>query len=237
MKHILTLLVSSLSVLAFTACQNPACKKYITYEQFGAKGDGVTDDMPAIAAAHQAANEKGLPVKAKSGKTYYIGKTPVYAEIRTDTDFGKASIIIDDVDFEQNAFVVTRKGGKDVILYFSDEVARAMRDYLDERVKVEALPGHEEAFFLSLQRRRITQRAVENMVKKYAAVAAPLKHITPHKLRSTFGTNLYRQTGDIYMVADVLGHSDVNTTRRHYAAIAEDNRRLAAMKTVLRDDG
>ena len=144
---------------------------------------------------------------------------------------------IDDVDFEQNAFVVTRKGGKDVILYFSDEVARAMRDYLDERVKVEALPGHEEAFFLSLQRRRITQRAVENMVKKYAAVAAPLKHITPHKLRSTFGTNLYRQTGDIYMVADVLGHSDVNTTRRHYAAIAEDNRRLAAMKTVLRDDG
>ncbi|MBR6932395.1 MAG: hypothetical protein IKH49_03735 [Bacteroidales bacterium] len=101
MKHILTLLlVSSLSVLAFTACQNPACKKYITYEQFGAKGDGVTDDMPAIVAAHQAANEKGLPVKAKSGKTYYIGKTPVYAEIRTDTDFGKASFIIDDVDFD-----------------------------------------------------------------------------------------------------------------------------------------
>ena len=144
---------------------------------------------------------------------------------------------IDDFDFEQNAFVVTRKGGKEVILYLSDEVAQALTDYLDERLKIQALPGHEDAFFLSIQRRRITQRAVENMVKKYAMIAAPLKKkISPHKLRSTFGTNLYRETGDIYLVADVLGHSDVNTTRKHYAAIAEDHRRIAAQKTVLRYD-
>ena len=145
---------------------------------------------------------------------------------------------IEDFDFEQNAFVVTRKGGKEVILYLSDEVAETLRDYLAERSEIEALPGHENAFFLSIQRRRITQRAVENMVKKYASIAAPLKKkISPHKLRSTFGTNLYRETGDIYLVADVLGHSDVNTTRKHYAAIAEDHRRIAAQKTVLRDDG
>ena len=144
---------------------------------------------------------------------------------------------IDDFDFEQNAFVVTRKGGKEVILYLSDEVSQALQIYLAERLKIEALPGHEYAFFLSIQRRRITQRAVENMVKKYAMIAAPLKKkISPHKLRSTFGTNLYRETGDIYLVADVLGHSDVNTTRKHYAAIAEDHRRIAAQKTVLRDD-
>ena len=144
---------------------------------------------------------------------------------------------IDDFDFEQNAFVVTRKGGKEVILYLSDEVADALKDYLAERKQIEALPGHENAFFLSIQRRRITQRAVENMVKKYAAIAAPLKKkISPHKLRSTFGTNLYRETGDIYLVADVLGHSDVNTTRKHYAAISEDHRRLAAQKTVLREE-
>lgn len=144
---------------------------------------------------------------------------------------------IDDVDFEQNAFVVTRKGGKEVILYFSDEVADALKAYLEERVKIDAIEGHENAFFLSIQRRRITQRAVENMVKKYSMIAAPLKKkISPHKLRSTYGTNLYRETGDIYLVADVLGHSDVNTTRKHYAAIAEDHRRIAAQKTVLRDD-
>lgn len=144
---------------------------------------------------------------------------------------------IDDLDFEQNAFVVTRKGGKEVILYLSDEVANALKDYVAERTEIEALPGHENALFLSIQRRRITQRAVENMVKKYASIAAPLKKkISPHKLRSTFGTNLYRETGDIYLVADVLGHSDVNTTRKHYAAIAEDHRRIAAQRTVLRDD-
>ena len=78
---------------------------------------------------------------------------------------------------------------------------------------------------------------MQQLVKKYAAIAAPLKKkISPHKLRSTFGTNLYRETGDIYLVADVLGHSDVNTTRKHYAAMAEDRRRIAAQKTVLRDD-
>lgn len=144
---------------------------------------------------------------------------------------------IDDFDFEQNAFMVTRKGGKEVILYLSDEVASALKEYLDERRHIEALPGHENAFFLSIQRRRISQRAVENMVKKYAKIAAPLKKkISPHKLRSTFGTNLYRETGDIYLVADVLGHSDVNTTRKHYAAMAEDHRRIAAQKTVLRED-
>lgn len=143
---------------------------------------------------------------------------------------------IDDFDFEQNAFVITRKGGKEVILYLSDEVAAALIDYLEERNKIETLPGHEDAFFLSIQKRRITQRAVENMVKKYATIAAPLKKkISPHKLRSTFGTNLYRETGDIYLVADVLGHSDVNTTRKHYAAISEDHRRIAAQKTILRD--
>jgi len=77
---------------------------------------------------------------------------------------------------------------------------------------------------------------VQNMVKKYASLAAPLKKkLSPHKLRSTFGTNLYHETGDIYLVADVLGHSDVNTTRRHYAAMTDDRRRLAAQMVHLRD--
>ena len=81
-------------------------------------------------------------------------------------------------------------------------------------------------------------RAVENLVKKYAKIVSPLKKITPHKLRSTYGTELYRETGDIYIVADVLGHRDVNTTRKHYAAITEDHRRAVADKVKLhRDDG
>ena len=138
-------------------------------------------------------------------------------------------IQIDDIDFSQNAFLVTRKGGNQVMLYFPQEVANALHAYLEERKNVIPLAGHEDALFLSLQRRRITQRAVQNLVKKYALIAAPLKkRISPHKLRSTFGTNLYHETGDIYLVADVLGHADVNTTRKHYAAMTDARRKEAA---------
>ncbi len=138
------------------------------------------------------------------------------------------SLNIADVNLEDNAFLVTRKGGNQVMLYFPAEVAEALFAYLEERNKIAALPGHEDALFLSLQRRRITQRAVQQLVKKYAAVAAPLKpKISPHKLRSTFATNLYSATGDIYLVADVLGHSSVETTRKHYADMREEHRRNA----------
>ena len=146
-------------------------------------------------------------------------------------------ININDIDFEMNSFLVTRKGGAQVILYFPDEVADVLKEYLTVRKGIQALPGHEQALFLSMQRRRITVRATENMVKKYALLVAPLKkRLSPHKLRSTFGTNLYHETGDIYLVADVLGHSDVNTTRKHYAAMSDDRRRMAAQHVKLRDD-
>ena len=141
---------------------------------------------------------------------------------------------IEDLDFESNAFLVTRKGGDQSILYFPQQVADALQDYLAVREKIEAQPGHEDALFLSLQKRRITQRAVQNLVKKYAMVAAPLKkRISPHKLRSTFGTNLYLETGDIYLVADVLGHSSVDVTKKHYAAMTDAHKREAARRVVL----
>lgn len=64
----------------------------------------------------------------------------------------------------------------------------------------------------------------------------PLKKITPHKLRSTYGTRLYNETGDIYIVADVLGHKDVNTTKKHYAAITQENRKKVAAAVKLHTD-
>ena len=78
--------------------------------------------------------------------------------------------------------------------------------------------------------------APENLVKKYAKTVTPLKKITPHKLRSTYGTNLYHETNDIYLVADVLGHSDVNTTKKHYAAQADERRRSARNAVKLRNE-
>ena len=135
---------------------------------------------------------------------------------------------IEDVDLKNNGIKIHRKGGAEVIVYFGDEVAEAICNYLVERNAITAAAGHENALFLSMQNRRITVRAVENLVKKYSKLVTNLKNITPHKLRSTYGTSLYRETGDIYLVADVLGHKDVNTTKRHYAAISEDMRKNVA---------
>ena len=141
---------------------------------------------------------------------------------------------IKDIDLSQNAFTVTRKGGNRVILYFGDEVRKALCDYMEERDKNEFVSKDEKALFLSMRNSRINVRTVEMLVKKYSKIVTPLKHITPHKLRSTFGTNLYKETGDIYVVADVLGHKDVNTTKKYYAAITDDIRKNAANKVKLR---
>ena len=139
---------------------------------------------------------------------------------------------LSDLDFNNNGIRIHRKGGKNVTIYFSDEVENGLRAYLEERKLKIPASGHEEALFLSMQNKRISVRSVEKMVKKYASRVTPLKHITPHKLRSSYGTNLYQETGDIYLVADVLGHSDVNTTKKHYAALEEERRR--SVRNVVR---
>lgn len=144
-------------------------------------------------------------------------------------------IDLSDIDFETNGIRIVRKGGKEAIIYFGDEVAKALSQYLKERLDILTVEGHENALFLSMQRKRITVRSVEKLVKKYSQLVVSMKKITPHKLRSTYGTNLYRETGDIYLVADVLGHSDVNTTKRHYAAIDEERRRSAKNAVKLRE--
>ncbi len=144
---------------------------------------------------------------------------------------------INDVDFKNNSIKVTRKGGNQMYVYFGEEVENAIKNYISEsRDLVTPVSGHENALFLSSQKKRISVRTVEEMVKKYTETVTPNKHITPHKLRSTYGTTLYRETGDIYLVAEVLGHKDVNTTRKHYAALGDERRKMAAQAVTLRKE-
>ena len=143
---------------------------------------------------------------------------------------------MDDVDFKNNRIRIIRKGNKEDFVYFGDEVAESLYDYYAERKTVQAKPGHENALFLSIQKRRMCVQSIENLVSDCAKHVTTIKHITPHKLRSTYGTSLYRETGDIYLVAEVLGHNDVNTTRKHYAALDEDRKRMAATAVSLRKE-
>ena len=144
-------------------------------------------------------------------------------------------IDLQDLDFKNNGIKIRRKGGYEAVIYFGEEVEIALLDYLEKRNHIIPVDGHENALFLSMQNKRISVRAVEKLVKKYSSLVTNLKKITPHKLRSTYGTSLYRETGDIYLVADVLGHKDVNTTRKHYAAIEDERRRKAANAVKLRE--
>lgn len=136
---------------------------------------------------------------------------------------------LNDVDLRANSLTIVRKGGGQDVLYFGDAVHDALEDYIKfERALITPIEGHEQALFYSRQGKRISIDAIENLVKKYAKMAVPTKKITPHKLRSTYGTALYRETGDIRLVADVLGHENINTTIDYYAAIEDEHKRTAA---------
>ena len=178
------------------------------------------------------------------------GQKKVYYEKTKDRDLALVTLLlgtgvrvsecvgldIEDVDFKNNGIKVTRKGGNEMVVYFGPVVEKALKNYLEVRKNIVPVEGHEHALFYSTQRKRIGVQAVENLVKKYARQVTTTKKITPHKLRSTYGTALYQETGDIYLVADVLGHKDVNTTKKHYAALDDSRRRQAATAVKLRED-
>ncbi len=139
-----------------------------------------------------------------------------------------AGIDINDVNFEDNTIRIVRKGGKEAILYFNETIRNTLRDYIkNERPKL--LPDtNEEALFISLKKKRLSVRSIQEMLEKYGKGANMTEPVHPHTLRRTFGHTLYNETGDIYLVADVLGHKDVNTTVKHYAAVDEEHRRTIA---------
>lgn len=147
-----------------------------------------------------------------------------------------AGLDLSDVDLRANTITIVRKGGGQDVLYFGEEIHDALQTYIEgERNHTLPESGEETALFLSLHKRRISVDAIELLVKKYAKMAVPNKKITPHKLRSTYGTALYRETGDIRLVADVLGHENVNTTIDYYAAIEDEHKRQAANAVSLRN--
>ena len=135
-----------------------------------------------------------------------------------------------DIDWYECSIEIQRKGQWKDLVYFGPEVEAALEDYLQQRNLIIPREGSEDALFLSTQKRRISARSVEILVKKYKNMAGIDKKITPHKLRSTYGTELYEQTSDIMLVRDSLGHSNVQTTMRYVSRSAKLKRQNAANK-------
>lgn len=130
---------------------------------------------------------------------------------------------VSDVDIDKCRAKIVRKGGNEAIVYFSDAAAEKLTAWLEKRKTIRCADT-ETALFLSSRNSRMSVRAIEYLVKKYAVRSVPMKKITPHKLRATYATELYNQTGDIYLVAETLGHNDVNTTKAHYANLSDDRK-------------
>lgn len=142
-----------------------------------------------------------------------------------------------DIDFDDGAIHITRKGHKRDTVYMGDEITTTLSDYIENARSYYRPDDDDEALFLSLRHKRITVRSVEILLKKYVAAALPYRSgekITPHKMRSTFGTTLYKDTGDIKLVADALGHKNIATTQKHYAASDTAIKRSAFRNVRLR---
>ena len=135
---------------------------------------------------------------------------------------------IDDLDLKRFSVRVIRKGHSNYsTLYYNNDLRDLLMHYMDYRNSIKDVKeGSEKALFLSNRKSRINVRSVEHLVKKYTERAEIRKHISPHKLRSTFGTKLYLESGgDIKAVADTLGHKSITTTSRRYVEAAKEVRK------------
>lgn len=136
-------------------------------------------------------------------------------------------IDMSDINFYDAWIIVTRKGGDQDKVYFSQEIQDALSEYIDTDRKKLLGEKEEEALFISSKRKRMSVRMVQEMVSKYARLAELTSlNVTPHTARRSFGTYLYEQTNDIYLVAETLHHQSIQTTRR-YAKMSEERKREA----------
>lgn len=134
-------------------------------------------------------------------------------------------INMEDINMSERYLRVIEKGNKSRIIMFGENTAEVLQKWIQDREKLLGEYSSCDALFISNQRKRISRRTVEAMIEKYTANMD--KHITPHKMRSTCATNLYKQTGDIYLVQNVLGHENISNTKR-YTKISESKKMLAA---------
>lgn len=135
-----------------------------------------------------------------------------------------SNIDIADIDFENKILKTIEKGNYEREIFLSDKMIEKLKVWIYEREKL--MRGyHSDALFISANRKRIDRHTISALLKKYTYNID--KNITPHKLRSTAATNLYDKTGDIYLVADVLGHHNIQNTKR-YAKISNTKKEFAA---------
>ena len=131
---------------------------------------------------------------------------------------------VSSIDFENKTLIVTDKGGKVKLFDLPDDLLYEIKEWL--KIRKTKVKGRETALFISNRRKRIDPVSISNIVNKYS-INIEGKHITPHKLRATYGTQLYNETGDIYFVQDCMGHSNPKTTELYIRGNQRNTRRAS----------
>ncbi len=175
-----------------------------------------------------------------NGENYFTGRTRAAYLNRKQRDIALfitylgtgcrvselVNLNITDVDFDSSSFIVTRKGGDQQEIFMPLQAENEMLAYMEERLKMENVKD-EDALFISRNGKRITAQAVEKNLKSYcitAGITDPDK-MRPHALRRTFACNMIADGVDIKMVAELMGHKNIEVTHRYYTQYAVEKRK------------
>lgn len=141
-------------------------------------------------------------------------------------------INIDDIDFINYSINVVEKGNKVRTINFGGNLASLLKQCIEDRERY--FPNADtNALFLSQWKRRMTTQAVRDLVSKYTE-GIQGKHITPHKLRASAATNLAASGVSIQAIAKVLGHENIQTTRRYVEVLdAETNKATNVLDNLI----
>lgn len=134
----------------------------------------------------------------------------------------------EDIDYDNKIISIIDKNEKTQRYPISDSMIEIMRSWEDKRLVLLNYDYLSKPFFISAKRKRIADRTVRDLIYKYTSV---LEHrIGPHKLRSTYGTNLYKATGDLYFVQECMGHANIRTTTKYIKKNGDE--RMKAVKIM-----
>lgn len=139
-------------------------------------------------------------------------------------------ININDIDWENQVLHIVDKRDTPFDIPLPKQIIPYIRAWMDTRLEILDYNFFTQPLFISNQKTRISVKSVERIIAKYSANID--KNITPHKLRSTYGTSLYKETGDIYFVQECMGHANIRTTTRY--VVKDENAKAKAMDIMSR---
>ncbi|PRX34847.1 integrase/recombinase XerC [Orenia metallireducens] len=192
-----------------------ATKVNLKSEPVYLKGTDINDYLKAIENYNSKARSRDLA----------INKMFLYCGLRISE---LVNLDLDDINYEDNSIKFYGKGNKERYVPLHEEVILAVKNYLPDRAQIEANNDDAtQALFLSNRGNRINIRTVQMMVKKYAKLAGVknANDVTPHKLRHTFASMLYKETKDLRVLQELLGHSNISTTQIYTHTDKEERKR------------